>query len=495
MTMRVRFAPSPTGHLHVGNARTALFNWLLARGQGGTFVLRVEDTDLERSTRESEASILADLRWLGLDWDEGPDAGGAFGPYRQSERLDLYRTIADEFLASGRAYRCFCSPDQLEAERKAAMAAGSPPKYSGRCRDLAPDVVASRLAAGEPAAIRFRVPESRDVTFHDLVRGDVTFSTDVIGDPVIVRSEGRPAYNFAVVIDDVRMAITHVIRGEDHISNTPRQVLIYEAMGAAVPMFAHLSLVLGPDHAPLSKRHGATSVQEFRERGYLPESLVNYLALLGWSPGENQEIMSAADMAPRFDLTTVSHSAAVFDTGKLAWMNRHYMKEASPDRLARGVMPYFLRTGYITTETVVSLEFVRSLLPMAVGSVDRLEEVPDRVATIFDWDGARAAELVRAEPDGAKVVKAFGDAIAGAGPLDKEAFRAAATRAREQTGLKGKALFHPIRVALTAADSGPELDLAVPAIDRAAGFDSTSGVRRVISCAERAADVARRLST
>jgi len=495
MTMRVRFAPSPTGHLHVGNARTALFNWLLARGQGGTFVLRIEDTDLERSTRESEASILADLRWLGLDWDEGPDAGGSFGPYRQSERLDLYRMIADEFLASGRAYRCFCSPEQLEAERKAAMAAGSPPKYSGRCRNLAPDVVASRLAAGEPAAIRFRVPESRDVTFHDLVRGDVTFSTDVIGDPVIVRSEGRPAYNFAVVIDDVRMAITHVIRGEDHISNTPRQVLIYEAMGAAVPLFAHLSLVLGPDHAPLSKRHGATSVQEFRERGYLPESLVNYLALLGWSPGENQEIMSAADMAPRFDLTTVSHSAAVFDTGKLAWMNRHYMKEASPERLVRGVMPYFLRSGYITAETVVSLEFVRGLLPMAVGSVDRLEEVPDRVATIFDWDAARAAELVGAEPDGAKVVKAFADAIAGAGPLDKDAFRAAATKAREQTGLKGKALFHPIRVALTAADSGPELDLAVPAIDRAAGFDSTSGVRSVISCAARAADVAKRLST
>jgi glutamyl-tRNA synthetase/nondiscriminating glutamyl-tRNA synthetase len=478
----------------VGNARTALFNWLLARGQGGTFVLRIEDTDLERSTRVSETSILEDLRWLGLDWDEGPDAGGAYGPYRQSERLDLYRTIADEFLASGRAYRCFCSPDQLEAERKAAMASGSPPKYSGRCRNLAADVVASRLAAGEPAAIRFRVPESRDVTFHDLVRGDVTFSTDVIGDPVIVRSEGRPAYNFAVVIDDVRMAITHVIRGEDHISNTPRQVLIYEAMGAAVPMFAHLSLVLGPDHAPLSKRHGATSVAEFRERGYLPEALVNYLALLGWSPGENQEIMSAADMAPRFDLTTVSHSAAVFDTGKLAWMNRHYMKEASPERLVQGVMPYFLRSGYITAETGVSLEFVRGLLPMAVGSVDRLEEVPDRVATIFDWDGARAAELVLAEPDGAKVVKAFAEAVAGAGPLDKDAFRAAATKAREQTGLKGKALFHPIRVALTAADSGPELDLAVPAIDRAAGFDSTSGVRRVLSCAARAADVAKRLS-
>ena len=491
--MRLRFAPSPTGKLHVGNARTALFNWLLARGQGGTFVLRIEDTDAERSTRESEISILADLRWLGLDWDEGPDSGGNYGPYRQSERLELYRGIAEEFLSNGRAYRCFCSPEQLETERQAALASGSAPKYSGRCRAIPPADAAARVAAGELAAIRFRVPESRDVTFHDLVRGDVTFNTDVIGDPVIVRSDGRPAYNFAVVIDDVRMAITHVIRGEDHISNTPRQVLIYEAVGAAAPTFAHLSLVLGPDHAPLSKRHGATSVAEFRDRGYLPEALVNYLALLGWSPGENQEIMAASAMAPRFDLTTVSHSAAVFDFGKLAWMNRHYMKEAPPDRLARVAMPYFIRAGYIASENNVTLEVVQSLLPMAVGSVDRLEEIPERVAIVFDWDAARAAALVNQEPDGARAVRAFADAVAGAGALSKESFRAAAIQAKEKSGLKGKALFHPIRVALTAAESGPELDLAVPAIDRLATLDASSGVRSVLSCAARVAEVVRKL--
>ena len=489
--MRVRFAPSPTGHLHVGNVRTALFNWLLARGRGGTFILRIEDTDAERSTRESEESILKDLRWLGLDWDEGPDAGGSYGPYRQSERLELYGATVQSWLDSGRAYYCFCTPEQLDAERQAALAAGTAPKYSGRCRALTTEEVRQRRESGEAAAIRFRVPERRDVVFNDIVRGDVTFSTDVIGDPVIVRSDGRPAYNFAVVVDDVRMAITHVVRGEDHISNTPRQILMYEALGATPPAFAHLSLVLGPDHAPLSKRHGATSVEEFRARGYLPEALVNYLALLGWSPGENIEIMPANEMAARFDLAVVSHAAAVFDTGKLAWLNRHYMKEADPARLARLALPYFQSAGFVSADTAVSLEFVMLLLPMAVGSVDRIEEIPERVTTVFVWDPDRAAALVRAEIDGIRAIRAFSEGIAGTGQLDRESFRAAANRARQATGLKGRALFHPIRVALTAADSGPELDLLVPAIDRGAALSPDSGVARFPSCAQRVAEVVR----
>ncbi|MFI5178735.1 MAG: glutamate--tRNA ligase [Vicinamibacterales bacterium] len=493
--MRVRFAPSPTGHLHVGNARTALFNWLLARRRGGVMVLRIEDTDAERSTTESERSILEDLRWLGLDWDEGPDVGGPFGPYRQSERLPLYRSVAADLMARELAYSCFCSPEQLEAERRAALAAGLPPKYRGTCRAIVPAVAASRVAGGETAAIRFAVPVHRDVTFRDEVRGEVTFNTDVIGDPVIVRSDGRPAYNFAVVIDDARMAITHVIRGEDHISNTPRQVLIYEALGAAPPVFAHLSLVLGPDHAPLSKRHGATSVAEFRERGFLPEALVNYLALLGWSPGDGEEILPIAEMARRFDLSTVSHSAAVFDTAKLSWMNRHYMKVASPARLAREALPYFARAGYVTHGTDGSLAYVESLLPMAVGSVDRLEEIPSRVAFVFEWDAARAAALVRAEADGGRAVEAFNREIAQAGALDRDAFRAAAQRARERTGLKGRALFHPIRVAITASESGPELDLAVPAIDRGAALGAGAGVAVVPSCLDRVTAVVHQLET
>lgn len=479
--IRLRFAPSPTGLLHVGNARTALFNWLLARGQGGTFVLRVEDTDTERSTRASEEGIKDDLRWLGLLWDEGPDIGGPYPPYRQSERMDRYREAADRLVAGGRAYYCFCSAEQLEQERAAALAAALPPKYSGRCRALPAGDVARRRAAGEAAALRFAVPADRDVTFHDLVRGDVTFHTGVIGDPVIVRSDGGPAYNFAVVVDDAEMAITHVIRGEDHISNTPRQLLIYEALGWTPPIFAHLSLVLGPDHAPLSKRHGATSVSEFRARGYLPEALVNYLALLGWSPGDGEELVAADEMARRFDLARVSHSAAVFDTEKLAWINRHYMKVAEPARLAALTLPWFVAAGVFPADAPGAQEAVATLLPLAVGAVDRLEEVPARVAFVCAWDEAEARRLVAAEPDGPRVVAAFAEAIAGAGALTRETFRAAATRAREATGVKGRALFHPIRVALTGWDSGPELDLALPAIDHVASL-----IPGVPTCRDRA---------
>ena len=292
--MRLRYAPSPTGRLHAGNVRTAVFNWLLARGQGGSFILRIEDSDAERSTREFEAGIVRDLRWLGLDWDEGPDVGGAHGPYRQSERLHLYQSYAKELLGADLAYHCFCSVAQLEAERQAAMAASRPPRYAGTCRRLSKEQAQARLAAGARAAVRFRVPDDRDVAFTDVVRGDVRFEHDVIGDPVIVRGDGTPAYNFAVVVDDALMEITHVVRGEDHLSNTPRQVLLYEALGFRVPVFAHVSLVMGPDHSPLSKRHGATSVAEFRSKGYLPEALVNYLALIGWSPGGGDEIQTIA---------------------------------------------------------------------------------------------------------------------------------------------------------------------------------------------------------
>lgn len=488
--LRVRFAPSPTGQLHVGNARTALFNWLLARGRGGTFVLRVEDTDAQRSTRDSEQTILEDLRWLGLSWDEGPDVGGAHAPYRQSERLDRYRAAAQELIDRGLAYYCFCTVEELEADRQADLAAGRPPKYRGRCQAIDRADAARRVEAGTAAAIRFLVPIGRDVTFTDLVRGTVTVSTDVIGDPVIVRSDGRPAYNFAVVLDDAEMRITDVIRGEDHISNTPRQILLYEALGLTPPRFAHLSLVLGPDHAPLSKRHGATSVSEFRQHGYLPEALVNYLALLGWSPGDQREILPIDAMARVFDLSSVSHSAAVFDVGKLAWMNRHYMREASAPTLTRRAVPYFTEAGFLTQPSDASLSYIESLLPMVVGSVDRLEEMPARVGFVFGWEAATAVDLVRAEPDGVRAVSAFAAEIANRGPLDRDAFRDAAARVRAVTGLKSRALFHPIRVALTAAESGPELDLAVPAIDRGARLGPAAGLAPVLSCAVRARRVA-----
>jgi glutamyl-tRNA synthetase len=490
--MRVRFAPSPTGALHVGNVRTAIFNWLLARGSGGTFILRIEDTDVERSTRQSEASMIDDLRWLGLDWDEGPDIGGAHGPYRDSERLHLYQSYATELLNAGSAYYCFCSTAQLDADRQAAVAAGRPALYPGTCRRLPAEQAQARVAAGERPAIRFRVPEGRDVVFTDTVRGEVRFGGDVIGDPVIVRADGHPAYNFAVVIDDALMAITHVVRGEDHISNTPRQILMYEALGFAPPAFAHLALVLGPDHSPLSKRHGATSVAEFRAKGYLPEALVNYLALIGWSPGNDDELLPVEELARRFSLERVGHSAGVFDEEKLAWANRHYLKMSDPARIANLSVPFFRDAGIAMSPDASGLEFLATAMSMATASVDRLNQVPARLALLFDYDASAAlaapgvGDEMRGE--GARAVAAaLADELASAPRLDREKFRAVANQVKAKTGQKAKALFHPIRVVLTGRAEGPELDLAIPAIDLGAELPASAGIPRVTGCRERAA--------
>ena len=479
--MRVRFAPSPTGHLHVGNARTALFNWLLARGQQGTFILRIEDTDLERSTKASEHAILSDLRWMGLQWDEGVEVGGPFGPYRQTERMQSYVDHVNRLLAEGNGYYCFCSEEKLEAERKAQLASGLPPKYAGTCRAIAMDEARRRKERGEPAVVRLRVPDNRNVTFNDVVRGEVTFHTDVIGDPVLVRSDGIPAYNFAVVIDDALMQVTHVVRGEDHISNTPRQILLYEAFGYTPPTFAHLSLVMGPDHAPLSKRHGATSVKEFRDKGYLPEALVNYLALIGWSPGPNEELFPPDELARRFKLESVAHSAGVFDEMKLAWVNRHYLKLCAPDRLVTLAEPYLRDRAFIVGDlSAEGRAWLEWLLPQVVASVDRIAQLPDRLDTIFDGprppfeshDAGLVAALERELSSGQRL-------------LDKDAFRALAGRVKDATGLKGKALFHPIRVVMTGVHDGPELDVLIPAIDRAASLPSNAGLKPVAGCLER----------
>ncbi|MGE3958043.1 MAG: glutamate--tRNA ligase [Vicinamibacterales bacterium] len=498
--MRVRFAPSPTGKLHVGNARTALFNWLLARGAGGTFVLRIEDTDVERSTAESEAAILSDIRWLGLDWDEGPDAGGAYGPYRQSERASIYARYAQQLLETGHAYHCFCSREQLEAERSAALAGGRPARYAGTCRRLAREQAEARVVGGEKPAIRFRVPDNHEVRFMDAVRGEVRFHTDVIGDPIIVRAEGVPAYNFAVVVDDALMGITQVIRGEDHISNTPRQILLYEALGFTPPAFAHLALVMGPDHTPLSKRHGATSVGEFRSKGYLPEALVNYLALIGWSPGNDEELLPAAEMARRFSLDDVGLSAGVFDEEKLAWVNRHYLKMADPARLATLALPYFAAAGVRLAPDAAGAEYLASVVPIASGSVDRLDQVPGRLSAIFDYsvDAALRDEVVRAEmrTDAARAIaRALAAELAGLPGLDRDRFRAAANAVKASTGQKGKGLFHPIRIVLTGRAEGPELDLVVPAIDRGAALPPGSGIPPIVACRERALQFAAALET
>jgi nondiscriminating glutamyl-tRNA synthetase len=491
--MRLRFAPSPSGHLHIGNVRTALFNWLLARGSDGTFILRIEDTDAERSTVESEATILDDLRWLGLNWDEGPEVGGPVGPYRSSERLGKYQSRARVLIEERKAYYCFCTPAQLEAERKEALANGLPPKYSRRCASIDPAEAKSRLDAGEPAAVRFRTPDDREIAFHDLVRGDITFHSDVIGDQVLLRSDGYPAYNFAVVVDDALMGVTHVVRGEDHISNTPRQILIYEALDFALPHFGHVAMVLAPDHTRLAKRHGATSVDEFREKGYLPEALLNYLALLSWSPGENLEIMPLAEMAKRFKLSDVGHSASVFDEEKLAWVNRHYLKEAPPERLATLSAPYLERSGYTRGSlTPEGLAYLASVAALFNTSVDRLDQVPARLHQLFEYSAERAvadpelrAEL---ESGGARqVIEALAEELAPSPRLtDKESFRALANRVKQRTSQKGRALFHPIRIALTGSGDGPELDLLVPAIDRGVDLAESAGLAPITGIRERA---------
>jgi nondiscriminating glutamyl-tRNA synthetase len=502
--MRVRFAPSPTGQLHVGNARTALFNWLLARRHGGAFILRIEDTDVERSTRESEKAIIQDLRWLGLDWDEGPDINGPHGPYRQSERLHLYRKYSSELLGSDQAYYCFCPAAQLEPERQEGAAGGRTTRYACTCGRLSRDQAQARMAAGERPAVRFRVPPERDVVFTDVVRGDVRFHTDVIGDPVIVRANGHPAYNFAVVVDDALMRVTHVIRGEDHISNTPRQILLYEALGFPLPVFAHLALVMGPDHSPLSKRHGATSVAEFRSKGYLPEALVNYLALIGWSPRGraddsqgstargHDELLPAHELARRFALENVGHSAGVFDEEKLAWVNRHYLKIADLTRLAELSVPYLNEAGVRMSPDARGLAFLASAMTMANTSVDRLNQVAERLALLFDYDAERALgdpAICGEMQDGEarSVVKALAEELATAPRLDRESFRAVANRVKARTAQKGKALFHPIRIALTGRLDGPELDLAVPAIDRGATLPPDAGIPTIIGNRERAA--------
>ncbi len=500
--MRVRFAPSPTGHLHVGNVRTALFNWLLARGSGGTFILRIEDTDVDRSTVESENAILDDLRWLGLDWDEGPGVGGPVGPYRQSERLNKYQSRARVLIEQGRAYYCFCTPEQLEAERQEALARNLPPKYSGRCAGIDAADAKRRVEAGEPAAIRFRTPDHREIRFDDLVRGKIVFHADVIGDLVIQRSDGFPAYNFAVVVDDGLMGITHVVRGEDHISNTPRQLLIYEALDFQPPLFGHVAMVLGPDQTRLSKRHGATSVDEFREKGYLPEALLNYLALLSWSPGGNEEIVPLAEMTKRFRLSDVGHSASVFDEEKLAWVNRHYLKDAPAERLATLAIPYLERAGYLRGPvTEDALGFLAWIAPLFSSSVDRLDQVPHRLRQLFHFSArdALAQPELRAEVDVAnarQVIEVLADELSRSERLsDKESFRLLANRVKQRTNQKGRALFHSIRIALTGAGDGPELDLLVPAIDRGADLRQDAGLAPIRGCRERARDFVRALTS
>jgi len=484
-TSRVRFAPSPTGLLHVGNARTALYNWLIARRTGGTFILRVEDTDLERSEARYETQLIEDLRWLGLDWDEGPaDDGeiGLFGPYRQSERLEIYARHTEQLLAEGKAYRCFCTTEELEAERARAAAEHGPQIYSGRCRALTEAEIEKNLAAGKPFAVRLKIGEE-PLRFHDLVRGEVEFAAESVSDPILVRSAtsisaGVPVYNYVVTVDDALMGITHVIRGDDHISNTPKQVAIYQAFGWPVPEFAHLSTILGADRERLSKRHGATSISTFREMGYLPEALVNYLALLGWGAEDGKtETFSLDELTKAFSLERVTPSPAIFDFDKLNWLNRHYLKLAAPERLAGLSWGYFadrLPAQSAATE-VLQAWFIR-LLALFVPHVDHLDQLPREAAPIFTFDpaAARAHEenaVALAVPSASIVLAELASRVrAHTGPVAPETFKAWLNEIKAATGVKGQELFHPVRIALTGAHSGPDFNKLIPLIEDGAAL-------------------------
>ncbi|HEV2021907.1 MAG TPA: glutamate--tRNA ligase [Terriglobales bacterium] len=488
--VRVRFAPSPTGHLHVGNARTALFNWLFARQQGGTFILRIEDTDLERHEPGSEAQIFQDLKWLGLDWDEGPDVGGPLGPYRQSERMAVYREHAERLVAEGKAYLCFCTAEELGQERKRALAEHRSPRYSGKCRALDPKESASRRAAGEAAAIRLQIPE-HPIRFHDLVHGDVEFAHEVVSDPIILRSSGLPVYNYVVVIDDALMKITHVIRGDDHLSNTPKQVALYEALGWLPPEFAHLSTILGSDRERLSKRHGATSLENFREMGVLPEALMNYLGLLGWAPsGGDREIFTKDELLKEFSLERVTASPAIFDFEKLYWLNRQFVKQSGAKRVAELSLPFFIKAGWMTEQPEASARaWFEKVVELLAPSVDRLEQLPERAASIFACD----AKAALASPDNADVlawektravIEAFCRRVPAGQAMTVEGFKSIVNEVKAETGAKGKELYHPIRLVITGSHSGPEFDKLIPILEEGSGLKLQKHVKNVRERAE-----------
>ena len=468
--VRVRFAPSPTGHLHLGNVRTALFNWLFARRSGGTFILRLEDTDAVRSTQESVDSVLEDMRWLGLNWDEGPEVGGPFGPYRQTERYGTYKDFAKRLLDADKAYLCYCTQEALDKGREEAKASGRTFVYPGTCRRLTQEERSERQKEGHAASLRLKLAP-HTVSFADLVRGPVSIHTQQFGDWILTRPDGSPTYNFAVVVDDALMQVTHVIRGEDHLSNTPKQVVLYEALGIAPPQFAHLSMILGTDGGKLSKRHGDVSVDAFRAKGFLPDAVVNGLALLGWSDPDEREVLTRADLVGRFELARVNKSAAVFDEAKLRHLNREHLKGLPEEALAERAAPMLAGAGLLPAgplSTDIRL-WVQDLCALFKERIETFSDLPSACDPVFRFEPETLApEDLASLREGASkaVIETF---LAEAQGIDLSAqgsFKASAGKVKDALGAKGKALFHPLRLALTTAASGPDLDRLMPLLER-----------------------------
>jgi glutamyl-tRNA synthetase len=464
MSVRVRFAPSPTGSLHVGGARTAYFNWLFARQHGGALVLRIEDTDVARSSADSESGVLDDLRWLGLEWDEGPDRGGPHGPYRQSERLALYREAAARLVARDAAYPCFCTDAELDERRKGALAAGRPPHYDGRCRGLTPTEREAMRRHGRPESVRFTVPPG-DLALDDLVRGEVRFPAGMVGDFVLLRSNGLPTYNFACVVDDAGMRISHVIRAEEHLSNTPRQLMLYRALGETPPRFAHVPLILNRDRTKMSKRTDevAVAVGEWRRAGFVPEALLGYLALLGFHPGDDREILSREELLAAFTLERVGRSGSVFDADKLRWMNAHLLHHASGASLEAW-------SGAFLPAPARALEPARrvALLEAVRGNLATLADLPGELAPFvepglqFEPDAAAALRGARV----AELCDALATALEHLAQWSGEQVKSAVQSVGTGAGLKGRELFQPVRAALTGRTHGPELPLVAELLGR-----------------------------
>ncbi len=459
--VRVRFAPSPTGSLHIGGARTALFNLLFARHNDGTFVLRIEDTDTERSTEESAKQIVKSLKWLGFEWDEGPGKGGGYGPYFQSQRLDIYKREVERLLNEDKAYYCYCTPEELAKKRQDALKAGKAPRYDRCCINLSPEERERLEKQGRTPTVRIKMPQEGQTVVEDLIRGKVVFENEVIDDFIIYKSNGIPTYNFACVIDDNAMRITHIIRAEEHLSNTPKQIQVYNALGYDLPKFAHVPMILAPDRSKLSKRHGATSVEEFRDQGYLPEAIVNYLTLLGWSPCDNEEIFDFCKAASEFTLERVNKTAAIYDVKKLTWMNGHYMRELDIDYITEQVIPFMVAKGIIDDDYAkANFDYIKRIVDISRDRSKTLDELADSIAFFFkDFDEFEQKGVKKhfKKQNAVELLIDGAEALNNLEVFTHESTEQAFRDLTESRGLKAAELIHPTRLAITGRTIGPGL--------------------------------------
>lgn len=464
--VRVRYAPSPTGHLHIGNARTALFNYLFARSQGGKFIIRIEDTDQKRNVEGGEESQLRHLQWLGIDWDESIDKDGGYGPYRQSERNDIYKKYYDELLEKDLAYKCYCTAEELEEEREAQIARSEMPRYSGKCSHLSKEEEDKLITEGREPSIRFRVPKGEIIKFDDMVKGEISFETDGIGDFVIVKKDGTPTYNFAVAVDDHLMKMTHILRGEDHISNTPKQIMIFNAFGWDVPLFGHMTLIVNENRKKLSKRDESIIqfIEQYKNLGYLPEALFNFIALLGWSPVGEEELFTKEQFIDIFDVNRLSKSPALFDMHKLKWVNNQYVKALDLDQVVALTLPHLQKAGKVSEQlSDEENTWVRKLIALYHEQLSYGAEIVELTELFFkeQIEYNQEAKEVLAEEQVPEVMASFAGQLERLESFTPDEIKAAIKAVQKETGHKGKKLFMPIRVAVTGQTHGPELPQSI----------------------------------